>query len=285
MKKVYALLLALCLLLGAVSVAAADGAPKFKKLLTTQTTDKKGTVSFSFRAVDFNSGLSSWHFVNPETGEDRTGPELRKFFSDVKGFSLSASNNKQVVTLKKVPDSMHGWLVYVVLSNKNGYTVTSDKVQLLCYSVIHAQDEPATAENGGTAAESITISAERLSVMPLDPEGNPTADQPVSVLTAAAPATVLIESGKPVEYWTINGIRFQPTESVNSFILGNITSDLTVTACFAGETAETADPVPAVPETCDSDPADSDPADSDVADSDASDPEPSDPDPADSDAP
>ena len=241
MKKTVALLLALCLAMISCSVAAADGAPKFKKLLTTRTTDKKGTVSFSFRAVDFDSGLSSWHFVNPETGEDRTGPELREFFSDVKGFSLSASNNKQVLTLKKVPDSMHGWLVYVVLSNKNGYTVTSDKVQLLCYSVIHAQDEPAAAENGGSAVESITISAESLSVTPLDQDGRPSADQPVSVLIAESPATVLIESGKPVEYWIVNGIRFQPSESVTSFILGNITFDLTVTARFADEAAETAD--------------------------------------------
>ena len=246
MRKLSVLLLVFCLVIVVFSVAGADGAPKFKKQPVTQTTDKKGTAVFTFRAVDFDSALSSWHFINPETGEDLTGPQLREYFSGVKGFSLVASNGKQHLTMKKVPDALHGWTVYVVLANKNGYTVVSDKVQLFCSSVMQSLDTTADAGTNTALPESITIRAENLTLMPLDKDGNPAADEPASVLTVAPPASVLVKSEQPVEYWTINGIVFQPADSIGSFILGNITSDLTVSASYSppGETpgAESAAP-------------------------------------------
>ena len=238
MRKLSVLLLVFCLVIGVFSVAGADGAPKFKKQPVTQTTDKKGTAVFTFRAVDFDSALSSWHFINPETGEDLTGPQLREYFSGVKGFSLVASNGKQQLTMKKVPDALHGWTVYVVLANKNGYTVVSDKVQLFCSSVMQSLDTTADAGTNTALPESITIRAENLTLMPLDKDGNPAADEPASVLTVAPPASVLVKSEQPVGYWTINGIVFQPAENIGSFILGNIISDLTVSASY-GTSAET----------------------------------------------
>ena len=237
MRKLSVLLLVFCLVIVVFSVAGADGAPKFKKQPVTQTTDKKGTAVFTFRAVDFDSALSSWHFINPETEEDLTGPQLREYFSGAKGFSLVASNGKQ---------QLHGWTVYVVLANKNGYTVVSDKVQLFCSSVMQSLDTTADAETNTALPESITIRAENLTLIPLDKDGNPAADEPASVLTVAPPASVLVKSEQPVGYWTINGIVFQPADSIGSFILGNITSDLTVSASYSppGETpgAESAAP-------------------------------------------
>lgn len=227
MKKRGIFLLVLCLAVCCFFSAFADGAPKFKKHLASQTTDKKGSVTFSFQAVDFDSGLSSWHFVDPVTGVDRTGPELREFLSDAKGFAVIVSGSKQHLTMTKVPDALHGWLVYVKLSNKSGYTVTSEKVRLSCLSVLEAS---VPGEGAGMSDGTVTIRAEGLSVCPLDAGGNPDADKLSSVWTAAPPVSVLVLSDRPLASWTVNGVRFQPFESVSGFILENITENLAVTA-------------------------------------------------------
>ena len=260
MRKFIAVILVLCLVLGLSSAALAAGAPKITKQPTSQTTDKNGKVTFSFRAKNYNSKDSGWRFVNPATGEEFTGPQVRDMLEEVKG-SLSVSNGKQTMTLKKVPESMHGWDVYFVLVN-NGYTISTDRVKLWCYGLQQTEgaatptdSEPASAAQPATPSEPaavpdagaeaapaaeaepaprpVTVAVgEKLTLMPLDSRGEALADQAAASFTFEGAGSFAVRAESPVRYWVVNGIRIEPVEGVTSFTLKNVTSDLQISARF-----------------------------------------------------
>jgi len=301
MKKILALLLALCLVLGLSASALAAGAPKIVQQPTTQTTNKNGSATFTFKVSKnspFNVNESGWRFLNPATGEVFTSLELRELMADVKGFQLKASDKKRTLSLKNVPETMHGWEVYVVLVN-NGYTVTSDHATLWCYGLeqvaptprlaspteteptpepqpaspteteptaepapeptaeptAEPTPEPTAEPTAEPAAEptaeptpeptaeptpepvpegpkEITVTAEKLKLVPLDSHGNPLEDQAASTLVFQGSGDVAVRAESPVKYWLVNGIRILPTENVTGFILKNITTDLSISAKF-----------------------------------------------------
>lgn len=140
MKKLIGLLLAFCLVL-AVTTSALAAKPSITKQPETATTNKKGTVTFSV-SVKGSVDTITWYFVNPETGEKTSGKKLNTVF---KGIKVQNPNSKKV-TLKNVPEDMHGWLVYAHI-NGNGYKIDSDQVQLLVFGM----EPPASA--GETPAE------------------------------------------------------------------------------------------------------------------------------------
>ena len=264
MKKAIVLMLVLCLLLGVSSAALAAGAPKVTKQPVSQTTNSKGTVTFTFSAKNYSANDSGWRFVNPATGEEYTGPQMRELLAANKG-TLSVSNGKQKLTLTKVPESMHGWEVYFVLVN-NGYTVYTDRVQLWCYGLAQteatptslgetpAANQPAaeqTAEpaeqqfqapetvssapeqeiSAGPKTVTVTV-ADKLTLIPLDSRGNEMTDQAASVLTFEDSGSVAVHSETPVLYWTVNGMKIEPSESISGFVLKNITADLAISAKY-----------------------------------------------------
>ena len=285
MKKLVTLLLVLCLVFGLSSAATAAGAPKIQKQPTSQTTDKNGKVTLSFKATNFNATESSWRFIDPVTGDEYTGPELRDLFADIKGFKLTASNQKQTITLEKVPETMHGWEVYVHLVN-NGYEIDTDHFRLWCYGLEQivpaaaslpapasapqpeavpepeaapesapeqpAESQPASAEPEPAAAKAVTVTADYLRLCPVDVNGNLLEDQAASSLTFTDSCNVAVRSDSPVQYWFVNGIRVEPTDRVAGFILMNVTADLSISAELmpdvayaAAETEPEAQPAPA----------------------------------------
>ena len=147
MKKILGLILAFCLVL-----AVAAGAFAAKLSITKQpengTTNKRGTVKF---AIKINGDVNSitWHFIDPATGNDYTG---RKLSSAVKGVKVSNPNSK-VITLKNVPESMHGWIVYCHI-NGNGYKIDSEKVRLLINGLEPPAESPETEASSGKEKDS-----------------------------------------------------------------------------------------------------------------------------------
>ena len=135
MKKILALLLTLCLVLGIASAALAAGAPKITKQPVSATTDKNGKVTFSLKVK--NAKGITWKFINPENGEEILASQISKLF---KGLKVSGQNRTTLV-LKNVPDEMHNWSLYCHLTG-NGYKVDSDIVQLKVYGL---PDEPTPA--------------------------------------------------------------------------------------------------------------------------------------------
>lgn len=329
MKKIASILLVLCLVLGVASAALAAGAPKFLEQphSTTPTTDQKGTIIFKFRGSNYNVDQSSWRFVEPETGNEWTGPQLREEMKNrgVKGFELKASDGKKTLTLKNVPDFMHGWEVYVVLVN-NGYEIPSEeRAHVWIYGMeqvtpatatgtdveapaepeapasdtdieVPAEPEPATdtdvetpaepetpatdtdtevpvppaegetpAEGTETPAEStetpaegtetpaegteaapapaapveeeepdvpkeITITAENVTLYPVDARGNLLEDQPAEALVFEGSGDFAVRCDEPVKYWQVNGMRILPIGDTTGFVLKNVNKDLTISA-------------------------------------------------------
>ncbi len=260
MKKAIVLMLVLCLLLGVSSAALAAGAPKVTKQPVSQTTNSKGTVTFTFSAKNYSANDSGWRFVNTATGEEYTGPQMRELLAANKG-TLSVSNGKQKLTLTKVPESMHGWDVYFVLVN-NGYTVYTDRVKLWCYGLAQTGATPTSLDETSSAEQSaaepvkqqsetpeaavsapeqeipagpktVTVTvADKLTLIPLDSRGNEMTDQAASVLTFEDSGSVAVHSETPVLYWIVNGMKIEPAESVSGFVLKGVTADLAISAKY-----------------------------------------------------
>lgn len=182
MKKLISFLLVFCLVLGLTSVALA--APKITKQPESATTDEKGTVSFSVKASDYK-GLT-WRFLDPATGKETTGKKLNSVFKKIK----VANPNGQTITLKNVPEEMHGWYVYCHLTG-NGFEVDSDKVLLLVSGLPEPDGAVLPAE---TPAPDVEVSAEPA------PVETPAAPQPSGEpQPSEEPQTHVDEDGNLVE--------------------------------------------------------------------------------------
>ena len=264
MKKTVSLLLILCLALGISCSAFAVGAPKITEQPVSVTTDKEGTVTLTFKGLDFSPNDSSWHFIDPETGKEWTGPQLRDEMKarKVRNFSLNAYDGKQKLILRGVPKFMHGWEAYVVLCG-GGFKVESDHVRIWYYGLKQNESaEPlkkstgeavaittASSSGGGTAAEEIagpkiiTVTADKVTLYPVDSHGDAIEDQAASTLTFEDSGSVAVRSDTPVKYWMINGIRIEPTEDLTSFVLKNITTDLKISAKLNAAPAASTDEI------------------------------------------
>lgn len=295
MKKLTAFLLVFCLVLGLASVALAAG-PKITKQPESATTDEKGNVSFSLK-VSGAKGIT-WRFVNPETGEEITGKNLKTVFKDIR----VNGPNGQTIKLYNVPDEMHGWYVYCHLT-ANSNVVDSDRVRLLVYGLpdpdtagapaesvpeetppAETQSEPDEViiteqlppeepeiqavpetpaepqthidENGNLVegppeeVKAITIRAKDAVLYPLDTYGRPVEEEAAAELVFENSADVAVRANGEIRYWLVNGIRIDPEESVSSFLLRNVTSDLSVTAVLSGASAQQVDENTLVSVTC-----------------------------------
>ena len=138
MKKIIGLILAFCLVF-AVTTSALAAKPSISNQPESATTDKNGTVTFSVTTKGSVDSIT-WYFVNPETGEKTSGKKLPSLF---KGIKVLNPNSKKI-TLKKVPEAMHGWLVYAHI-NGNGYKLDSEQVILQVYGMEAQAEVPAEA--------------------------------------------------------------------------------------------------------------------------------------------
>ena len=277
MKKSVSFLLILCLVLGITCSALAVGAPKITQQPVSVTTDKKGNVTLTFRVLDFAPNDSSWHFIEPETGKEWTGPQLRDEMKarKVKNFSLTAYDGKQKLVLSGVPKFMHGWEAYVIVSG-GGFTIESDHIRIWYYGLdknesgeplqkstgvatstaTAASDTAAAADNGAKAADGtsgsgaaaaeipagpkiITVTADKVTLYPVDSHGDAVEEQAATSLTFEDSGSLVVRSDVPVKYWMINGIRIEPAEDLTSFVLKNITMDLKISAKLSTSSAST----------------------------------------------
>ena len=228
MKKILGLILTLCLVLVLAADAFAAGKPAITKQPESATTSKKGTVSFSVKTSGSIQSLT-WYFVDPVSGKSYTGKQLPKA---IKGISVSNPNGKKI-TLKKVPESMHGWTVYCHL-NGNGYKVDSDRVQLLVYNMEPPAEGIVPAESGnssdsnGDSAVGNSDNADSKVLRKLDSAGKPVDEAPSSRLEFTNTGSFIVASEDPIISWSVNGIRFEPAEPVNEFKVQNVTSDISL---------------------------------------------------------
>ncbi len=267
MKRFVSLLLVLCLALSITSAALAAGAPRIKKQPVSKA-PRKGQIVLEIEADNFDQKESGWRFINPDTGEEFTVIDLKDKVFKKNKFSYKAENKKKRLTLLNVPNDMHGWEVYMHLSG-NGYSLDSDHIRIWCYGLKKGEDiVPSTpapsgtnegegaspsAEGGENASPApdqtiepippkiITVTASRVTLIPLDARGKPLEEQAASSLTFENSGSVAIRSDTPVKYWLINGVRIEPQENVTGFTLKNITEDMTISAKLDRNGANTSD--------------------------------------------
>ena len=183
MKRFLGLILALCLVFAIAAEAFAAGKPEFTEQPKSATTDKKGTVSFSVKVKTNGAKVTyTWYFVNPANGEKVSGKKLNTV---VKGVKVSKPNSAKV-TLKKVPESMHGWQVYCHI-NGNGYKVDSETVTLNVFG-LDPVESPATPQDLTEAEGSAEPAAETAAEPAEEPAAEPAEGAEAPEGEAAEPA-------------------------------------------------------------------------------------------------
>ena len=261
MKKIIGLILTLILLFSFTAGSFAAGKLSITKQPVTSTTNKRGSVSFSVK-ISGSVNSITWHFIDPSTNADYTGKKLSQA---VKGVKVSNPNGK-TISLSKVPESMHGWIVYCHI-NGNGYKLDSDRVRLLVYGLEPPADDIVTAPSsddsgskkddkkaseddevnpslnngdsgdedgedsgeGGTISDrTITVSCSAKILRKLNSSGTPEEGAPSSSLEFTNSGSFIVSSEEPITSWTINGIEINPTEPLNEFKVLNVTEDISL---------------------------------------------------------
>ena len=151
MKRLIPVMMVICLLLGICGIAWAA-----KITITqqpeTQTVKKGGTLTFTVKAKNTSGSSITWHFQNPATGEDITGKNLSK---KVSGLKVQKPNSLSI-TLKNVPESMHGWTAYCHIGPKSGGTDSATVMILISGLEAPATPVPALASESSGVSYSDT---------------------------------------------------------------------------------------------------------------------------------
>ncbi len=181
MRKLFGLLLALCLLVSLAGPALAAPAMRFTEQPESQTVkannSKNNAAVFSIKLKNKpgNVGIT-WYVMNPQTGEETAVSKVTTLFKGVK------NSGKNALTLKlwRIPEEMHGWGVFVRVRG-NGQLMDSDIVRILIKDMPEPEDDFITARQNGSAssqASQVTASTGRSSKSEPDEEGQETGEDP-----------------------------------------------------------------------------------------------------------
>jgi len=240
MRKLFAFLLALCLVTGCAAIAFAATKPVISSQPETQTVKEGGSVTFKVKAKNFTA--VTWYFVSPENGEKISGRHIAEKF---KGLRVQRPNNVNI-TLKKVPAEMHGWSLYCHLVG-NGYQVDSDTVMILIEGMEVPdgaaaaapevtpvpEDAPADSESeivdeGVGPIQPFTVTAEgELELYALSRSGKPTGD-PQTSLHFEEEASFYVKANGYIQYLLINEIQLTPADNVTGMTVRGIVEDTVI---------------------------------------------------------
>ena len=234
MKRVLSFLVVLCLALSVFTVASAASITILQQP-ETQTVKAGGNLTFVVKAKG-NYDSVTWYFTNPLTGQVTTG---RKLEDVVSGVSVKNPNSLKL-TLRKIPESMHGWTLRCHIGPKNG-GVSTDTVMILIAGLEPPVFTPAptstpipntatamtsagTSQGGAQATvvqmkEPIVIKgSNKFELYALDGKGNVTGDAQTELKFTDGDANffVLLPEGAegPIQYIKIGGLRLTPTGDV-----------------------------------------------------------------------
>jgi len=221
-----------------------------------------------------------WVFVDPENPErTSTGKKVAKAIKELKGLVVKGPTTNKI-TLTKIPDALNGWKVYCHLYSNAYKLDTDPVVIVLPGQEAPEQpeetasgkdkeesketkkDEKASAKNTKDSKEAkdsketkeaeeavgeseeeptgFTVSANGKFLFEADSSGKAKGKEAVSSLNFPDKINVAVKSENPIKSWTINGIRFEPEEEINSFSLLKLTSDTAISLKRAAKTAASA---------------------------------------------
>ncbi len=221
MKRLLAFVLVLCLAAGLVSIASAA-----KITITsqpeTQTTKIGGTLTFKVKAKNAGDQPITWYFTNPETGETTTG---KKLSGVVPGVKVSKPNSL-AITLKKIPEALHGWTLYCHIGMK-GTGATSNLAMILIEGKevppmpVQTYNQPADSDSSASqpvvtpTPEPIVIKAgSNVDLYEMDRKGNILggAQSELTFAQGSANFMMKLQEGAeyPVQYFSLDSLRITP---------------------------------------------------------------------------
>lgn len=262
MKRLLSFLVVFCLLLSCCSAAFAAAKPAISLQPVSQTVKAGGSASFKIKATNFTA--LTWYFVDPLTGEKISARHITEKFS-----SLRVKNpNGRTLTLKKIPEAMHGWTLYCHLVG-NGFRLDSDTVMILikgkeppadvpavpAEDADSSSDNPETPEDTGTSESgeeessgpikpfTVTVSGE-LELYELSRSGKP-AGEPQTTLSFEESASFYVKANGYIQYLLINDLQLTPTNNVTGMTIRGVVKDTVIQgrvikASAAEEAVETA---------------------------------------------
>ena len=262
MKRLAAIILILCLILGDCAMGLAEGRISITKQPETQTVKKGGTVTYKFQARNMTGKTPiTWYFTNPANGKVYFGSKIAKVKA-LKGLKVVHPNG-QNLTLKNVPEAMHGWTIYARVGNKssgvNTQTVTiliagkelpgtetkaetkttkkkSTKKTTKEAAATEASVEEAAATPKPAAtpepAGPIVIKGSKVELYALDKQGNMTgtASKELTFETGDADFFVRLPEGTEgtIQYLTVGGVRLTPDGEATGMSIRGWKSSATV---------------------------------------------------------
>ena len=267
MKRIISVLAVICLLVGCSVAFAAT--IKITKQPETQTTKAGGSLTFKVKASNASGAPVTWYFTSPD-GDTYTGRKLGDA-KELKGLRVSNPNNLNI-TLKKIPEAMHGWSLYCHIGGKSG-GVDSDTVMILIAGKAlpeagsdEADDVPETAKatkapkqkSGSKATKApaeeaaatpaptpapvetkgpVVIKASKLELYALDKSGkiSGTSQKELTFENGDANFYVKLPSGTEgyIQYITVGSVRLTPEGEVRGMSVRGWPSSATVKAKVA----------------------------------------------------
>ena len=290
MKKCIALILTVCLVLSMTVTALAAGKPKITEQPESATTDEKGTVTFKIKAsniggltwrfVNPETGEEITGKNLPKKikgvkveGANKKTIKLKNVPQEMHGWTVYChiTGNGYQVDSDKVTLLVYGMgevsapapnpepeLETVTVPDDNG-TQTAEPAPAPAEdqaTQTPADTSAAPADTGAAPAEEIpedttfTVRGENVTLYPMDAYGNRVEEEAATILTFEDNANVFVQANGDVKYWTVNGMRIEPSASVSAVSLRNVTSDLTISAALAGSTISETDVVHITCEGC-----------------------------------
>lgn len=220
MKKLVAILAVFCLILGCFSLAQA-AKPSITSQPETQTVKAGGTLTFTVKAKNAAGESITWYFLNPATGVTTTG---KKLSSVVSGVKVEKPNSLRI-TLKKIPEELHGWVLYCHIGPKGGGANSNYAMILIDGKEVPPMPvQSFSSGKGGEPVvetpepveiiEPVVIKGSKVELYNLDSKGNPTGSPQTELNFPDGVASfhVRIPEGTEgtLQYVVVSGIRITP---------------------------------------------------------------------------
>lgn len=237
-----------------VKPTVTDGKQKSSlPVITKQPNDvtvKKGKNATFKAAAEGDTGIT-WRLVSPDGDEEFLVKDVGKYF---KGVTVSGKNS-DALTLKKIPESMHGWSVYCTYANKAGRVVTRNAyiwISGMEQTVNTASgsgrnglnvetwddddddgydDEPGTYTYTGSLALTLSVSGATLTANGY--KGNKVD------FTDAGKISFKVSASNTPAYWVINGARYDFDIVPKTITVKDLTYPMTIEAVAKGKSSST----------------------------------------------
>lgn len=252
-KRIISLWMLLMLLLTCMPVAQAASAPEVLTQPESQTVVEGSSCTFTAKAKG-HTGIT-WRLRSPDGREDFPLTDAAEHFP---GLRVSGKNSNNL-KLKNIPGKMDGWLVYCVYSTKSRKTETDAAILHVTDrsgNPINGESTPDEPESGNkaayvSAASERTLQTYGCTAQFVNSKGTTKGDSFTffdftdSYRNTATGKTVTdgtldvrvaadIPRGESIDYWVINGVRYDFNRMVKSFTLRELTYPMTIEVVLKG---------------------------------------------------